>query len=575
MNRYRTLTLIVLSVALFLSGCGAGEQQRSRQPSADWSRGAPVGEGVTGSADLLVDPTGESLYTVWPQVEGENGRIAFRRLSPTGLTLAEQNHGMPTNQLRAPRLVQSGESLFLFWGQRMRGEPDWSLWYVPLTSNGDMAGEPAQLSTPGTDAGDYAVASSGDQRVVAVWEDDNGDLIYGRGLGDEEAVELATGSAPVVRVGPDGQFYLAWWNDSIYFAPLTEPLAAVEGTLVAAVMRNFGDTKIKPILGFTQEEAYVFWAVFSQSGLEAGTGQTQYVHFPLSSPGRQQPRSIWILPEERQETRPYDSAYALAELVPYPETPAGTTRYVGEPAVSAGRGDELAVVVSFDQDWRQQIQKQMAVVVFADGEPQGYVPAVKTAGFSSAGRLASDANGHLYLLWQEGAGGLNLYYATTEPAARSEMNALTAGDAINLALSAFFEGIVGLLFFPLALIWMTPGMAVLGIYHMRNETESLERRTSRLLLLVALILYELVKLIFMPAMLSYVPLSAWIDIADTAGRVLIVLTPVLTLVAGWLFAEWLRRRRGTVSTPFYYFALVAVDAALTLLIYGVNFIGVF
>lgn len=575
MNRHRTLTILLLATVLLLAGCGAGGQQPGRQPSADWSRGLPVGEGATGTADLLVESDGESLYVVWPQVEGENGRIQFQRLGPTGLTVAQQSHPMPTNQLRAPRLAQSGDSLYLFWGQRIQGEPDWSLWYVPLASNGEMAGEPAQLSTPQTDAGDYAVAIAGDRSVVVVWEDDNGDAIFGRMLAGGAPVELATGSSPALEAGPDGRLYLAWWNEGIYFAPLPESLAAVEPALVAGVTRSFGDTQIKPVLSLAGDEAFVFWAIFSQSGLEAGTGRTEYVHFPLSNPVRQTPQQIWLRPEERPETQPYSSAYTLTELVPYPSTAAGTTRYIGEPAVAGSRGDELALVVSFDQDLRQQMQKQMALVLFAGGEPQGYLPAVKTTGFSSAGNLGSDADGNLYLLWQEGAGGLNVYYATTQPEARREMNALTAGDVTNLFLSAFFEGVVGLVFFPLALIWLAPGLLMLGVYHMRHETESLDRPLSRLLLVVGLVIYQVVKVLFMPAILSYVPFSAWLDIGELAGRVLQIITPVLTLGAGIVAAEIARRRRESVSTALYYLAIAGVDALLTLLIYGVNFSGIF
>lgn len=574
MNRYRSFIPLFILV-LLLVGCGAGSQQPGRQPSADWSRGIPIAEGVTGTTDLLVSPDGESLSIVWPQLEGEMTHLHFKRLSPAGLTLVEQDHRMPPGQIRAPRLLPDGDGLLLFWEQRASGERDWSLWHAPLSANGEMVGEPSQISTPETDTGDYAVAKTADSGVVVVWEDDDGNAIHGRKLEDETVMMLATGAAPALGNAPDGRLYLAWWNDDIYFAPLPEPLAPVDATLVASVTRSFGDTAIRPVLGFSQNEAYVFWAIFSQGGLEAGTGRTEYVHFPLAEPSRQRSRLIWILPAEQQETQPYTSAYALTELIPYPSSAAGTTRFTGEPAVTTGRGNELAVVVSFDQRWRQQMQKQMAVVLFAGGEPQGYLPAVKTAGYSSAGNLAGDAAGNLYLTWQEGAAGLNLYYATTVPAARDEINALTGGDVANLALTAFFEGVVGLLFFPLALIWLAPGILVLGLYHMRNETESAERPLSRVLLVVGLLVYQVVKILFMPAILSYVPFSAWLDIGETPAMVLRIITPVLIFGIGLLLAEWVRRRGETVSTVLYYFVVTGIDATLTLLVYGVNFIGVF
>jgi hypothetical protein len=567
--------ILTFFVLLLLAGCGLDSEQRGRQPSADWSRGMPVGDGATGTAGMAVSPDGDSLYAVWPKLEGQDTLLHFERLSPTGLTLAEQDLEMPAGQIRMPRLLSSGEALLLFWEQRAGGERDWSLWYAPLTEAGEMAGEPIRLSTPGMDAGDYALAVTAGSDAVVAWEDQNGERLVALNLSENMPIELATGSAPSLAAGTDGRLYIAWWNDSIYFAPLPQPLAVVTPSLVGSVSRQFGDTEIEPVLGIAGERAYVLWAIFSQSGLEAGTGRTEYVTFPLEQPASQQPRQIWILSDEFQETQRYSSAYAITELVPYPASPAGTTRFTGEPAVTAGRGDELALVVSFDQAWRQQMQKQMAVVLFADGAPQGYLPAVKTAGFSAAGNLGSDEEGNLYLLWQEGAGGLDLYYATTAADAREEINSLNSGDVANLALNAFFEGVVGLLFFPLALIWMAPGLILLGLYHMRHETESLERQTSRLLLLAALAGYEVAKVLFMPAILSYVPFSAWLDIGEGSGRVLQVITPIITLGLGAAAAELLRRRRGSVSTAFYYFVMVAVDAVLTLLVYGVNFIGVF
>ncbi|NLF67322.1 MAG: hypothetical protein GX579_22260, partial [Chloroflexi bacterium] len=69
--------------------------------------------------------------------------------------------------------------------------------------------------------------------------------------------------------------------------------------------------------------------------------------------------------------------------------------------------------------------------------------------------------------------------------------------------------------------------------------------------------------------------SAWLDIGDIAGRILQIITPVLIFGAGIVVAEIVRRRRETVSTALYYLAIGGVDALLTLLVYGVNFSGVF
>ena len=52
-------TLLLLALTLFLPGCGAGSQPKGRRPSADWSRGLPVGSNLRGAVTISVEPDGE------------------------------------------------------------------------------------------------------------------------------------------------------------------------------------------------------------------------------------------------------------------------------------------------------------------------------------------------------------------------------------------------------------------------------------------------------------------------------------------------------------------------------------
>jgi hypothetical protein len=52
------------------------------------------------------------------------------------------------------------------------------------------------------------------------------------------------------------------------------------------------------------------------------------------------------------------------------------------------------------------------------------------------------------------------------------------------------------------------------------------------------------------------------------------MVPILSFSLGILVAEWVRRRRQGTSSLLYFFAICGLDAILTLMIYGVNFLGV-
>jgi hypothetical protein len=218
---------------------------------------------------------------------------------------------------------------------------------------------------------------------------------------------------------------------------------------------------------------------------------------------------------------------------------------------------------------------QMAVAVFKDGRFEGYEIAAKTEGFSQEGTLAADASGNLHLIWREGAGGRRLYYATTNPTLKAALDSLTGEDWATAAFSGIFEGATGIAFFPLALLWLLPGGLILGIRQLRTEDETVTNFTAYALLALSLVLYQTTKALVLPTVLSYVPYSAWIEVPVSWELPLRIGYPLLTFVIGLAAAEWLRRKRPSTSTLLYFFTVAAIDAVLTLGVYGVAFLGNF
>jgi hypothetical protein len=240
---------------------------------------------------------------------------------------------------------------------------------------------------------------------------------------------------------------------------------------------------------------------------------------------------------------------------------------------AAAKEDELAIAVVVDQESRLDVITQVGLVLFKDGEYAGYQMAGKTDAFSQEPVLAVDRDGHLYIVWREGGRGSVAYFALTDEEGRSALSRMTGGDIASTAMSGGMEVIAGMLFFPLACVWIFPGLLLIGILHLWRGESELNRPLTIVVIVLSVIIAEIVKLAFLPTISSYVPFSAWLDIPSRWDDTLRLLVPVITLAIGLLVAIFVYRRNK--SGLLFAFVLIGVDALLTLAVYGVNFLGVF
>jgi hypothetical protein len=178
------------------------------------------------------------------------------------------------------------------------------------------------------------------------------------------------------------------------------------------------------------------------------------------------------------------------------------------------------------------------------------------------------------MVWRDGAAGNLVYYATTAPQARENLDSLGFDDLSSLFLTGALEAITGVLLFPLAIPWMVVGLVILVIWRLARNEEDLTHWSSRILVAIAIISFELSKFLFMPTIVEYMPFSAWIDIPADWQLFVRIATPLVILAIALIAAEWLRRKR-TPSTLPYFFTVVVVDTVLTLSIYGVTFLGAY
>ena len=572
----------ILTIAILLVACGAATEKGGK-PSGDWSRGVSLGKSVVGSLGIAVEGSGEYIHLVWPFDTGEGTRLRYVQLDQQALPVITSDLNLP-GQLRAPRLVEAGENrLHLFWARRMPGSPGWELWHAIMGSEGDLVAEPARVSLEGTDVGSYQVTSDAAGGALVTWGPRQPGELYLLHLDRDGEVAsgplslTSQGESPALRMDPDAVIHLAWLQGLTYMytsVPLDE-FQAAEGVPVANLVIGTGDSLVGPALGTSDGWVYILWSILRQSGLSAGTASTEFVSFSVSSPAMSNPTEIGILPDEEQPYLPYEGSLSLSQLAEPSRNSWESTDFILHPSAMIGAGPELAFALAANQDMRLDAHLQIVTVLFSEGRYQGYSFASKTENISDDPVLALDDAGNLYIAWRESAGGRKVYYATTEPAAMASLDRLDAGDFANALLEGGMESLVSIAFMPfIGFGWILPGFIVIGIWKLYKHQESVSEPSSWPWLVIALLLFYLMKFITLPTLVTYVPFSAWIDIPEGLWMPLRIGVPVVIFMVSLFVANKVRKGYSD-STLAFYLGMTLTDALLALAIYGVNFLGVY
>jgi hypothetical protein len=119
---------------------------------------------------------------------------------------------------------------------------------------------------------------------------------------------------------------------------------------------------------------------------------------------------------------------------------------------------------------------------------------------------------------------------------------------------------------------MAVGFGLLIVWRLIKNDEDLTFPTSKILLVIAIISYQVLKVLFLSPMLVYVPFSAWIDIPIHLEMIYRVGVPLVIFTVAIIAAQWFTRK-STPATLTYYLIVVIVDCIFTLAIYGVILLG--
>lgn len=581
-HKFPVLIFTLLAVIL-LTGCG-GVGQKTRKPPGDFSRGLPLSAEAISPPAVAVNPEGNLIQVVIPTQNEETGNsFQYVRLDQDARIVMSQELDIElAPYVRSPKAIGVGDELHLVWAARESTQKGWELWHAIINSAAEVT-SPPKLVSQGTERVSQ-FEGTGDDRgnLTIIWEDGSANSLHISRISKQGNIIsppqllIEEGELPAL-IAEQGVTHVAWMQgDQLFYSEIIEDTSfPLVGESVAIIKVAQGNRMDGPAIGIADNHVFLFWSILRQVGLEAGTAITEYLVFPTSVPTQSRRALVTISPVSEDFLQPYQGSLALSRVVPAPrEAYLSTDNVFGPRTLTSPAQGVMVVAVSASQIFRLDSHVQIMMGIFEEGVYQGYTVGTRTNEISQNPSISLDAGGNLHLVWQEGFSGTRVFYATTAPDAKVRLDRVALGDLSTLIFSGGMEAITGILLFPFAFPWMAIGFVIMIVLRLVRNDEDVTQPLSTLLVIIALLSYQVSKLLLLPDMLIYVPFSAWLDIPEGPGEVFKIVVPIIIIGLGIAAAEWRRRRRKSpVSSLGYYMTAVIVDTVLTLSIYGVIFLG--
>jgi len=592
-NRLSHLVLAVVAISLLLvSGC-ASDYERSKKPAGDWSRGLLLGESNIKQAVALEADAQGRIHLAWiEKLSDQEESLRYARLNQQGQVEIDEALSLDLQRPRRPRfLVDEGDQLHLALLSRTDGVQE--LYHVPVDAQGSP-GEPVRVSQDGQNVNSFQVYRPPEGNIALVWDSDSDDgqvAVYHASVEQDGSVSPRTllvsdAIAPSVLVDPgatgdETTVHLTWLTGSgfsardVYYATLQDgTVAPAEGVRISSFNYAESATYQAPVIGLDTETVYVVWSIQNMGGgLTPTAADTYYVAFPPGQPRYVDPTSVKLPSEHRPAYEARTSAYGYTELAPLSQVIYGTD-FINAPSVVERRADDLPIVVSVIIESASKEFMQLAMTVFADGEPVGYQVANETQNASVLPTLIADADANLHLAWLDTAGfrTYKVYYATTAPETNEWLNRVTVEDVGRVAADVVWGVLSAIGFLPLTLIWNAPGLLWLVVFYLFSHQEHLDELGAKIALGVAFVVYIAVKMLFLPGLLAGGTPFVYV-VPDAVEPLMNTLIPILILVLA-LIGLIIYLRRSTEEAPSLlkaYLVFALMDSGLTAILYAPRF----
>lgn len=579
---------IVLGLLFFLSACVEGTA-REWLNAPDWSHGLPLQETRIGDpAALTLDDDGR-MYLLF--VTAVNSQLSPKiiALNRQAEQIWEQTLPVTLSQPDKPVILWDGQALNLLWLASN------SLYLAQVDTAGNVVMEPRRLSGDEiVDAFDVALNPDG---LLTVWfagqRRDPGlyALLDGNLTGEAVLVD-AEGIRPSLQYDNAGNLHASWahyppgYSDTTYFyaAYADGVYEAGQETAVFQPRLKPADIMTGPWLGMDSQQVYLVWNISVRTGPEAGKILTEYLTFPLAQPEQAAESQMIVVPGTADLDYDYEPANGLAaglRVLPidvYPSTTAVT-----DAALITANEPTPELAVAFDAIIQYEFRKergQVGIMYLQNGQINGYQLLSFTPNASVMPAVVSDSAGHLYLTWLERAksGGFQIYFASTAPDLVQSLSGVTTGDFTRIARETVFGLLSGAVLSPiLVALWSLLPMVVLYATTILRRGQPGKRVMvgTIISLLLAVVVYWLVKLGTLPGIRSYVPFSAWVPgLPIWLQAPLQIGVPILTTLTGIAAAWYFTYRRNSESILNFLFIFVAVDGLITMAVYGFQFYNV-
>ena len=583
-RRLSSVLLLMLLLAI-LAGC-AGARERSFKISEDWSRGNRIGTAsIRQPVALAADNDG--AYLVWPVRTEDATRLKLVRLGPDGLLVSDTISELNTIFPQSLQLLV-GDELHLFLVTRVASGQLDGVYHVALSRDGQPLSELQRLSGADQKVGEVAARQGPDGSMHAVW-----DVIEGPGVGIYHARLDADGQLigfpqlvgpdghrPTAQFGPDGTLHMAWMlpvgaaRQDIYYTSLA-PGETVSGEPVRVADPRIASTDVESTLAMSVEgsDVSLFWSVEHRAGLSAGASELSSVTFPAATPSLQTIHTL-LVPDEAKPRYQEIDRFAPLEHVAVPSEGDVWTGFIETPQTLPWDGSGAAVLANMIYDFRVNPRSQLALLLLEDGALTAYQQPALTRQFSLQPTGAVSPDGQLHTAWidLESPGEYSVYYASTRPEVIAALDRRTGNDTLNDSVDLAWGMASGLTLIPLSIIAALPIIVVCGIYYITGNDGSLRNNLgAQFALLVALVLYLATKLIIMGGLLDRPPLMNAIppELLAIWTWVVALLIAGVALIAVLIYIR--RNRRPELLKAALLF--LAVDAMMTLLLYGPTFYG--
>jgi len=582
--RYLLLVILVAQVSM-LAGCRRFPE-RSERASGDWSRGVRVGQAaISGKVGLATDPLGQNIYVVWVAEEKPHGAefLRFVWLDRSGRILGEGD--LPIGVDRPTQVeiaVDEHGHLHLTWVDRLVGVR--RLFYARLDTLGRLASYPRPISLPEVMVDSYAVGIDPSGGIDLFWGAKEGDHTglyhtrldrWGETVAENQSLGVK-GFAPAFRADRHGICHLVWQQEPRYgeyhvcYATFDgEHRVLSRSYEVARFSAPTGLAAHRPSLGLADDDVYIFWSLERRGGgLSTPNAHSSYVAFPLERPdmaGKPRPVSIPALNHPRCGS--VKSEFRVEELADAAGGPA-PSELVYFSSTNQGQHDELVTAFAVQLAGRTKSIVQVVLALWDDGELKGYQIVGKTRSSSLRPMLVADTKDDLHLAWIDtaGFGRYSVYYASTSSEARANLNRLTLQDVVAGLFGLVWGLVQAASMFPIAMVWLFPPFMLLAIYTFIRAEGDLSRMGSRIMLVVAVVVYTGFKYLLRPNWLAAIPLPR--SLPSAISNVVIYVAPLaISLLAGVASWAYVKQREFPMLLPaFGVFA--GSDALMTLLVYA-------